>query len=155
MLNNHVAILLQFPDFIGRGKRSDGVRDIGSKANSVIENLDIMFADQISHRRFIWSADRDPISLHRKSPYPGSVPRRLHQDSRPGKDSPIADKNVYGWAPSEALKLIQPTRMLTTQWLNYLRSAQRRSATYEPLSRDFDGLRQKSSSEPCQALKAA
>src|SRR5260370_26295781 len=99
MQKNDVVILLQLPDVKWCGKRSDGVPDIGSKANSVIENLDIMFADQISHRRFIWSADRDPISLHRKSPYPGSVPRRLHQDSRPRKASPIADKTVHVWAP--------------------------------------------------------
>src|SRR5260221_3426970 len=74
MLNDRVAILLQFTDFIRRRERSDGVADVGSKANSVIENLDIMFADQISHGRFIWSADRDPISWHRKSPCPGSIP---------------------------------------------------------------------------------
>ena len=36
----------------------------------------------------------------------------------------------------------------------YLRSAQRQSATYEPLSRDFGGLCLRSPSEPCQALNA-
>src|SRR6185369_11185801 len=100
MLNNHIPILLQFPDFIGRGERSDGVSLIGGKANSVIENLDVVFADKISHGRFIWSADRDPISWHRKSPGPGSVPRRLHQDSRSDKDSPIADKRTCTPCPA-------------------------------------------------------
>ena len=50
MLNDHVAVLSQFPDFVRRGERIDGVSRIGSKANSVIENLDAVLADQLALR---------------------------------------------------------------------------------------------------------
>ena len=94
MLNDRVAVLLQFADFTWRGVRSDGVSRIGSKANSVIENLDAVLADQIDHGGSIRSANRDPISWHRKSPRSRSRHHgRLHHEiSGPGKDSLILTK---------------------------------------------------------------
>src|SRR5260370_4864042 len=64
MSSDIIAIFLQYPDLLWHCKRTDDVTSAGGEAIPVIHNSNVIFADQISHGVFIWSADRDSISRH-------------------------------------------------------------------------------------------